>query len=167
MCLYTTTSPSLNATSIPVQNTCNCRLIIHVQSLSEFDATRIFSLSLYIRRSYNTFCGSNIISGSVWKVYLPSPLFFFCVCFFQQAARNLKNTESLKACHRCGSPAKYDSYLHRATCNRESCGFDFCTKCMCSYHSSSDCVSSKPVKHNSAPGPLPGTKKSKQNLKRL
>ncbi|XP_066035168.1 F-box only protein 5 [Chamaea fasciata] len=86
---------------------------------------------------------------------------------FSEAARNLKNTESLKACHRCGSPAKYDSYLQRATCSRESCGFDFCTKCMCSYHSSSDCVSSKPVKQNSAPGPLPGTKKSKQNLKRL
>ncbi|NWV88336.1 FBX5 protein, partial [Machaerirhynchus nigripectus] len=86
---------------------------------------------------------------------------------FSEAARNLKNTESLKACHRCGSPAKYDSYLQRATCNRESCGFDFCTKCMCSYHSSSDCVSSKPVKHNSTTGPLPGTKKSKQNLRRL
>uniref|UniRef100_A0A8C5IGM7 F-box protein 5 n=1 Tax=Junco hyemalis TaxID=40217 RepID=A0A8C5IGM7_JUNHY len=86
---------------------------------------------------------------------------------FSEAARNLKNTESLKACHRCGSPAKYDSYLQRATCNRESCGFDFCTKCMCSYHSSIDCVSSKPVKHSSTPGPLPGTRKSKQNLKRL
>ncbi|NWV08861.1 FBX5 protein, partial [Ptilonorhynchus violaceus] len=86
---------------------------------------------------------------------------------FSEAAKNLKNTEGLKACHRCGSPAKYDSYLERAVCSRESCGFDFCTKCMCSYHSSSDCVSSKPVKHNSAPGPLPGTKKSKQNLKRL
>uniref|UniRef100_A0A8C3U2Y4 F-box protein 5 n=1 Tax=Catharus ustulatus TaxID=91951 RepID=A0A8C3U2Y4_CATUS len=87
--------------------------------------------------------------------------------YLGSAARNLKNTESLKACHRCGSPAKYDPYLQRAMCNRESCGFDFCTKCLCSYHSSSDCVSSRPVKHNSAPGPLPGTKKSKQNLKRL
>ncbi|NXR45866.1 FBX5 protein, partial [Hippolais icterina] len=86
---------------------------------------------------------------------------------FSEAARNLKNSESLKACHRCGSPAKYDSYLQRATCNREGCGFDFCTKCMCSYHISNDCVSGKPVKHNSVPGPLPGTKKSKQNLKRL
>ncbi|NWI93113.1 FBX5 protein, partial [Pitta sordida] len=86
---------------------------------------------------------------------------------FSEAARTLKNTESLKACHRCGSPAKYDSYLQRATCNRESCGFDFCTKCMCSYHSSSDCINSKSLKANSTPGPLPGTKKSKQNLKRL
>ncbi|NWV57230.1 FBX5 protein, partial [Daphoenositta chrysoptera] len=86
---------------------------------------------------------------------------------FSEAARTLKNTESLKACNHCGSPAKYDSYLQRATCSRESCGFDFCTKCMCSYHSSSDCVSSKPVKHSSASGPLPGTKKSKQSLRRL
>ncbi|NXE97154.1 FBX5 protein, partial [Menura novaehollandiae] len=86
---------------------------------------------------------------------------------FSETAKNLKNTESLKACHRCGSPAKYDSYLQRATCSRESCGFDFCTKCLCSYHSARDCMSGKPVKHNSMPGPLPGTKKSKQNLKRL
>ncbi|NWU78848.1 FBX5 protein, partial [Onychorhynchus coronatus] len=86
---------------------------------------------------------------------------------FSEAAKTLKNTESFKACHRCGSPAKYDSYLQRAKCNRESCGFDFCTKCMCSYHSSSDCMSGKPVKPTSVPGPLPGTKKSKQNLKRL
>ncbi|NXH21046.1 FBX5 protein, partial [Bucco capensis] len=86
---------------------------------------------------------------------------------FSEVARTLRNTESLKVCHRCGSPAKYDSYLQRATCNRESCGFDFCTKCMCRYHSSSDCISGKPVKHNSKLGPLPGTKKSKQNLRRL
>ncbi|NXE25037.1 FBX5 protein, partial [Ardeotis kori] len=86
---------------------------------------------------------------------------------FSEAAKTLKNTESFKVCHRCGSPAKYDSYLQRATCNRESCGFDFCTKCMCSYHSSSDCMSGKPVKSSSKLGPLPGTKKSKQNLRRL
>ncbi|NXY89264.1 FBX5 protein, partial [Alcedo cyanopectus] len=86
---------------------------------------------------------------------------------FSEAAQTLKNTESFKVCHRCGSPAKHDSYLQRATCSRESCGFDFCTKCMCSYHSSSDCVSGKPVKHFSKLGALPGSKKSKQNLRRL
>ncbi|NXP44895.1 FBX5 protein, partial [Heliornis fulica] len=86
---------------------------------------------------------------------------------FSEAAKTLRNTDSLKVCHRCGSPAKYDSYLQRATCSRDSCGFDFCTKCMCTYHSSSDCVSSKPVKPSSKMGPLPGTKKSKQNLRRL
>ncbi|NXT46562.1 FBX5 protein, partial [Pluvianellus socialis] len=86
---------------------------------------------------------------------------------FSEAAKTLKNTESLKVCHRCGSPAKYDSYLQRAMCSQESCGFDYCTKCMCSYHSSSDCMSGKPVKPNFKLGPLPGTKKSKQNLQRL
>ncbi|NWI11688.1 FBX5 protein, partial [Crypturellus soui] len=86
---------------------------------------------------------------------------------FSETAKTLKNSESLKVCHRCGSPAKYDSYLHRATCSRESCGFDFCTKCMCSYHSSSDCMSGKPLKASSKLGPLPGTRKSKQNLRRL
>uniref|UniRef100_A0A8C5T7W0 F-box protein 5 n=1 Tax=Malurus cyaneus samueli TaxID=2593467 RepID=A0A8C5T7W0_9PASS len=104
--------------------------------------------------------------STTWQKILQEDKWIFQM-YSRAAARNLKNTESLKACHRCGSPAKYDSYLQRAMCNRESCGFDFCTKCMCSYHSSSDCVSSKPVKHTSMPGPLPGTKKSKQNLKRL
>ncbi|NXP03296.1 FBX5 protein, partial [Thinocorus orbignyianus] len=86
---------------------------------------------------------------------------------FSEAAKTLKNTESLKVCRRCGSPAKYDSCLQRAMCSREGCGFDFCTKCLCSYHSSSDCMSGNPVKASSNLGPLPGTKKSKQNLRRL
>ncbi|XP_061327523.1 F-box only protein 5 [Pezoporus flaviventris] len=86
---------------------------------------------------------------------------------FSEAAKTLKTTESLKACHRCGSPAKYDSYLQRAMCSREGCGFDFCTKCMCSYHRSSDCMSTKSVKLSSKFELLPGTKKSKHNLQRL
>nr|XP_056709210.1 F-box only protein 5 [Euleptes europaea] len=86
---------------------------------------------------------------------------------FSEIAKTLKNTESLKICHRCRSPAKYDSHLQRAVCIRESCGFDFCTKCLCSYHNAKDCTSEKPVKPASKQGPLPGTKKSKQNLRRL
>ncbi|XP_074846459.1 F-box only protein 5 [Carettochelys insculpta] len=86
---------------------------------------------------------------------------------FSEAAKTLKNTESLKVCSRCSSPAKYDSYLQRATCSRESCSFDFCTKCLCCYHNSRDCASDKPVKSSSKLGLLPGTKKSKQNLRRL
>ncbi|XP_061480153.1 F-box only protein 5 [Rhineura floridana] len=86
---------------------------------------------------------------------------------FSEVAQTLKNTESLKVCSRCGSPAKYDSHLQRATCIREGCGFDFCTKCLCSYHSSKDCTSGKSVKPFFKLGPLPGTKKSKQNLRRL
>ncbi|MBW04598.1 F-box only protein 5, partial [Eschrichtius robustus] len=46
---------------------------------------------------------------------------------FSEVARTLKKNESLKACIRCNSPAKYDCYLQRATCKREGCGFDYCT----------------------------------------
>uniref|UniRef100_A0A8D0HCE4 F-box protein 5 n=1 Tax=Sphenodon punctatus TaxID=8508 RepID=A0A8D0HCE4_SPHPU len=99
--------------------------------------------------------------STTWKKILQDDKWAFQV--YNKAAKNisiaktLKNTESLKVCHCCGSPAVYDSYLQRATCKRVSCGFDFCTKCLCSYHSSKDCLS----------GPLPGTKKSKQNLRRF
>ncbi|XP_066471855.1 F-box only protein 5 isoform X2 [Tiliqua scincoides] len=86
---------------------------------------------------------------------------------FSEVARTLKNTESLKVCHRCGSPSKYDSHLQRAVCTRESCGFDFCTKCFCKYHSAKDCATGKSVKPTSKLGAAPGTKKSKQNLRRL
>uniref|UniRef100_A0A8D0MYQ2 F-box domain-containing protein n=1 Tax=Sus scrofa TaxID=9823 RepID=A0A8D0MYQ2_PIG len=47
---------------------------------------------------------------------------------FSEVAKTLKKNESLKACIRCNSPAKYDCYLQRATCKREGCGFDYCTR---------------------------------------
>ncbi|KAM5167029.1 F-box only protein 5 [Callospermophilus lateralis] len=86
---------------------------------------------------------------------------------FSEVAKTLKKNESLKACIRCKSPAKYDSYLQRATCRREGCGFDYCTRCLCDYHSTKDCVNGKLLKANCKMGPLPGTKKSKKNLQRL
>lgn len=86
---------------------------------------------------------------------------------FFEVAKTLKNTESLKVCRCCGSPAKYDSHLQRAVCIRESCGFDFCTNCLCTSHSAKDCAAGKSVTPISKLGPLPGSKKSKQNLRRL
>ncbi|XP_004673999.1 PREDICTED: F-box only protein 5 [Condylura cristata] len=86
---------------------------------------------------------------------------------FSEVAKTLKNNESLKACIRCKSPAKYDCYLQRATCKREGCGFDYCTKCLCNYHTNRDCSNVKPLKASYKMGPLPGTKKSKKNLRRL
>ncbi|KAL1770166.1 F-box only protein 5 [Sigmodon hispidus] len=63
---------------------------------------------------------------------------------FLEMAKTLKNNESLKACIRCTFPAKYDHYLERATCKRESCGFDYCTKCLCDYHNNTkDCSKGK------------------------
>ncbi|XP_006080260.1 F-box only protein 5 isoform X1 [Bubalus kerabau] len=86
---------------------------------------------------------------------------------FSEVAKTLKKNESLKACIRCQSPAKYDCYLQRATCKRESCGFDYCTKCLCTYHTTEDCSNGKPLKASYKMGPVPGTKKSKKNLRRL
>uniref|UniRef100_M3YGL8 F-box protein 5 n=1 Tax=Mustela putorius furo TaxID=9669 RepID=M3YGL8_MUSPF len=86
---------------------------------------------------------------------------------FSEVAKTLKENESLKACIRCNSPAKYDCYLQRAICNREGCGFDYCTRCLCNYHTTKDCLNGKPLKANYKIGPLPGTKKSKNNLRRL
>lgn len=88
---------------------------------------------------------------------------------FLEVAKTLKNNESLKACIRCNFPAKYDHYLERATCKRESCGFDYCTKCLCDYHNNTkDCLNGKLLKAScKMTGPLPGTKKSKKNLQRL
>ncbi|XP_027959166.1 F-box only protein 5 isoform X2 [Eumetopias jubatus] len=82
-------------------------------------------------------------------------------------AKTLKGNESLKACIRCNSPAKYDCYLQRAICKREGCGFDYCTRCLCNYHTTKECSNSKPLKASYKIGPLPGTKKSKKNLRRL
>ncbi|XP_012603599.1 F-box only protein 5 [Microcebus murinus] len=86
---------------------------------------------------------------------------------FSEVAKTLKKNESLKACIRCNSPAKYDCYLQRATCKREGCGFDYCTRCLCNYHTTKDCSNGKLLKASCKTGPLPGTKKSKNNLRRL
>lgn len=86
---------------------------------------------------------------------------------FSEVAKTLKKNESLKACIRCNSPAKYDCYLQRATCKREGCGFDYCTRCLCNYHTTKDCSNGKPLKASHKVGPLPGTKKSKKNVRRL
>ncbi|XP_066104317.1 F-box only protein 5 [Saccopteryx bilineata] len=86
---------------------------------------------------------------------------------FSEVVKTLKKNESLKACVRCNSPAKYDCYLQRAVCKREGCGFDYCTRCLCNYHTTKDCLNGKPLKASYKMGPLPGTKKSKKNLRRL
>ncbi|XP_024407990.2 F-box only protein 5 [Desmodus rotundus] len=86
---------------------------------------------------------------------------------FSEVAKTLKKNESLKACIRCNSPAKYDCYLQRAVCKREGCGFDYCTRCLCDYHVTKDCLNGKSLKASYKMGPLPGTKKSKANLRRL
>ncbi|XP_040285422.1 peptide chain release factor 1-like, mitochondrial isoform X2 [Bufo bufo] len=86
---------------------------------------------------------------------------------FNEVGKTLTNDQSLKVCRDCGSPAKYDSYQHRAICTRESCQLDFCTLCNCRYHFSEECTASKAPSHRYLSEPLPGSKKSKHNLRRL
>ncbi|XP_069810400.1 F-box only protein 5 isoform X2 [Dendropsophus ebraccatus] len=86
---------------------------------------------------------------------------------FMEIGKTLINDQSLKVCRDCGSPAKYDSCQHRAICTRESCQLDVCTLCNCKYHFSKDCSTSKAQSHRSLSGALAGSKKSKQNLRRL
>ncbi|MBN3309309.1 FBX5 protein, partial [Amia calva] len=85
---------------------------------------------------------------------------------FQEAANVLKQHEALRHCTHCGSPAKYDSYLERATCTRVSCSFDFCTRCLCEYHSNATCTTGHKGQ-GSQTGLLAGSSRSKKNLKRL
>ncbi|XP_068135664.1 F-box only protein 5 [Hyperolius riggenbachi] len=86
---------------------------------------------------------------------------------FSEVGKTLINNQSLKVCTVCGSPAKYDSYQNRAICTRHGCLWDFCTLCNCKYHFSKDCPTSKPQSHKCLSETLPGSKKSKQNLRRL
>ncbi|XP_048865106.1 F-box only protein 5 [Brienomyrus brachyistius] len=87
---------------------------------------------------------------------------------YQEVASTLKQHECLKACKRCGSPAKCNLAALRATCTRASCGFDFCTLCLCDYHGSSPCPLRTPgsVGHSRS-SPVIGGSRSKRNVRRL
>ncbi|XP_075056813.1 F-box only protein 5 [Mixophyes fleayi] len=86
---------------------------------------------------------------------------------FNEVGKTLINNQSLKVCRDCGSPAKYDTLQHRAICTRESCQLDFCTLCNCEFHFSKDCVTRKSANRQNLLESLPGSKKSKNNLRRL
>ncbi|KAM9801619.1 F-box only protein 5-like [Neosynchiropus ocellatus] len=83
---------------------------------------------------------------------------------YLEASRKLKQHESLRSCKRCRSPAAYDSKVQRAKCTSRSCLFDFCTHCLGAYHGSSTCPR---VSHASGAQILPGSARSKRNLRRL
>ncbi|XP_030628162.1 F-box only protein 5 [Chanos chanos] len=87
---------------------------------------------------------------------------------FQEAAKSLKQHEALRKCRRCCSPAKYNSDVQRAICTRQSCGFDFCTVCLGPFHGSSPCRVGVARGSSSSQAPLlPGTARSKRNVRRL
>ncbi|XP_056147427.1 F-box only protein 5 [Lampris incognitus] len=89
---------------------------------------------------------------------------------YLEVAGSLKQHESLRPCRLCGSPAKYFSETQRATCTRPSCQFDFCTHCQEAYHNAIPCRAMLPRTrhHPSKTTPIiPGTARSKRNLRRL
>lgn len=88
---------------------------------------------------------------------------------YQEAASRLKQDESLRPCKRCGGPAKHQAAAHRATCNRPTCLFDFCTQCQGPFHGSSSCRVVQPRGHCSVKTTpiLVGSARSKRNVRRL
>ncbi|XP_062985968.1 F-box only protein 43 [Elgaria multicarinata webbii] len=83
-----------------------------------------------------------------------------------KVAQTLFSDEALKPCPRCQFPAKYQSLKQRGLCSREDCAFDFCLLCLCAFHGSRECSSSSTKRQNRKDA-LPGSAKSKRNLKRL
>ncbi|XP_042322100.1 F-box only protein 43 [Sceloporus undulatus] len=83
-----------------------------------------------------------------------------------KVAQTLFSDEALKPCPKCQCPAKYQSLKKRGLCSREDCAFDFCSLCLCAFHGSRDCSTSSPYWQNTKYA-LPGSAKSKRNLKRL
>ncbi|KAM4633845.1 F-box only protein 43 [Polymixia lowei] len=85
---------------------------------------------------------------------------------FLQVAKTLFNDECLKACPRCQHPAKCHSVKREGVCSRDDCGFQFCTACLCAFHGAKECVSRSAGRRNKDTL-LPGSAKSKRNLRRL
>ncbi|KAM6457596.1 F-box only protein 43 [Liasis olivaceus] len=83
-----------------------------------------------------------------------------------KVAQTLFSDEALKPCPRCQCPAKYQSLKKRGLCSREDCAFDFCVLCLCAFHGSRDCSSSSSMRQSKKDA-LPGSARSKRNLKRL
>ncbi|XP_060099418.1 F-box only protein 43 [Heteronotia binoei] len=85
---------------------------------------------------------------------------------YVKVAKSLLSDEALKPCPRCQCPAKYQPLKKRGLCSQEDCAFDFCISCLCAFHGSKDCYSSS-AKWKNRKDALPGSAKSKRNLKRL
>lgn len=89
------------------------------------------------------------------------------VVFFFQAARSLKQHESLRSCVLCGSPARFDSDMQQAVCTRISCAFEFCTLCQSAFHNSDPCRKSVQAFTPSQKTLVAGSTRSKRNVRRL
>ncbi|XP_045927446.1 F-box only protein 5 [Micropterus dolomieu] len=86
---------------------------------------------------------------------------------YVQAASTLKQHQSLRHCKLCGSPATHLPEVQRATCTRLSCLFDFCTHCQEAFHGSTPCRVVQPRLSSKTTLIVPGSARSKRNIRRL
>nr|XP_020462421.1 F-box only protein 43 [Monopterus albus] len=85
---------------------------------------------------------------------------------FLEVARTLFSDECLRPCPRCQHPARCRPVKGEGVCSRASCGFQFCTACLCAFHGSREC-GSQSVGRRKKDIILPGSAQSKRNVKRL
>ncbi|XP_038841812.1 F-box only protein 43 [Salvelinus namaycush] len=85
---------------------------------------------------------------------------------FIQVAKTLFVDECLKSCPRCRHPARCHSVKMEGVCSGVDCGFRFCTGCLCTFHGSRECASLS-AKRRSGKDVLPGSARSKRNVRRL
>ncbi|XP_028327073.1 F-box only protein 43 [Gouania willdenowi] len=84
---------------------------------------------------------------------------------FIEVAKTLFSDECLKPCPRCEHPARCRPVKREGVCSRTDCGFQFCTSCLCSFHSSKECGSRSIGRRNDIL--IPGSAESKRNVRRL
>uniref|UniRef100_A0A3Q1G6G2 F-box protein 43 n=1 Tax=Acanthochromis polyacanthus TaxID=80966 RepID=A0A3Q1G6G2_9TELE len=85
---------------------------------------------------------------------------------FLEVAKTLFNDKYLKPCPRCQHPARCHSVKKEGVCSRADCGFQFCTSCLCAFHSSQEC-GSQSAGRRKKDILLPGSTQSKRNIRRL
>ncbi|XP_020494171.3 F-box only protein 43 [Labrus bergylta] len=85
---------------------------------------------------------------------------------FLEVAKTLFNDECLKPCPRCQNPARCHSVKREGVCSTADCGFQFCTACLYAFHGSKEC-GSRSVGRHKKDIILPGSAKSKRNIRRL
>ncbi|XP_069786787.1 F-box only protein 5-like isoform X2 [Narcine bancroftii] len=84
----------------------------------------------------------------------------------QQVVQTLKQGEVLKICPLCASPARFHAFQERGVCTSDLCAYDYCSLCLSSFHGSRSCSRHR-FHSGSGAQPPAGSRKSKQNLRRL
>lgn len=84
---------------------------------------------------------------------------------FWKEGETLLNTDCLSKCPKCSHPARKESTQDRTRCTGVHCNFDFCTRCLLSFHASSECRVDPSSRRQLLSDVAVGSRKSKQNLR--